>query len=190
VQEKNYKLHIPLKKEPPWTKESLEPFLKGYSTTYYHNFVVVKSDYFKYVFTIFFCGHINITGVKKKNDIFWALSTTLRLVGESFGEWLDLNRQYKIDNITFSGQCNDEFQLVKLYEKLKSTCSELKIRFNPDKFAGMTLRHPIKRGAVILFESGKFSIVGVRSKKQSKFILRVVLNEIYKHKECVITSIV
>lgn len=123
---------------------------------------LVKNNFFvlrqRYVYVIFFAGHVNITKLKSKKDVRRAQKILLLSVGSS----LSITTP-EIDNISASGVAKSgPINLFTLAKYLNER--NYKFRFNPHRFPGLNLR--IKTATFVIFTSGKFVLVGTKSKKE------------------------
>lgn len=119
------------------------------------NFFVFRSA--SYVYTIFYNGHVNATGLSSTRDIEDAQRELLSILDQPRLKALG----GKVDNITSSGSLpgQSRVNLIDLARRLKTL--NIKFRFNPHKFPGLSLK--LERATFIVFTSGKFVQVGSRS---------------------------
>ena len=119
------------------------------------------------IYQIFNSGHVNITGLKKSEDI-----------GSSIRELLSILQlpknsavSYRIDNMHASGVLNlhtKNFTLKHICDSLdrvKKQCDILSVRFEPTRFPGVFIKfltEESRRATVILFNSRKFVMVGLK----------------------------
>ena len=145
--------------------------LRGVSVKKYHNFLVARSEK-KIVYTIFnTSGFVNATGIKTKEECEEAkLFLTERLQCRA--------GIFKIDNICASGNFGREIDLLSV----KKTFLKLKhcFTFNPDQFAGASLKLHTTPGCMIIFSTGSFSILGVREEKDIENLYQQVETELIR----------
>ena len=120
-----------------------------------------------FVYQLFKKGHINLTGVRKVEDIERAISIIYNIIGIP----KIIASDYRIDNIQASGALN----LNSRHKSLKTICDNLnsvkdecnikKLSFESQRFPGAFIRYADERcrGTVILFNSRRFVLVGVKS---------------------------
>jgi TATA-box binding protein (TBP) (component of TFIID and TFIIIB) len=129
------------------------------------DFVVLRSHDRPFVFTYFRSGHVNVTGVPDFDDIDEAVYQALRSVGrntDDLREYPD-GQPIKVDNVQGSGSFGRRLNLMSLAEYLqgKGVARSAGFTYRPDKFHGLKIRRPGAPGGMIVFASGKFTIVGV-----------------------------
>jgi len=114
----------------------------------------------KFVYCIYFKGHVNITGLKNRGDVESSvkLLTLLPFVKSAFLK--------SIDNITCSGKLSEEnyswnISFAKYLKKLSET--DINIKFHPQVFPGAFLKFETQEGTIVFFATGKFNIVGCKS---------------------------
>lgn len=141
-----------------------------------HNYIVYKK---RFVYTIFYNkGYINCTKVPAYSHISKAI--------EEFCQIFRINRWeipggVKIDNTTSSGNFSHQLNLFELKNVIHENSIDLNTsfkappKFNPSYFPGLFLKYNC--GTIILFHSGKYTIVGAKCQRHSEFIF----NEVKKY---------
>lgn len=136
----------------------------------YHNFIVFKN---RFTYTIYYCGTINITGIKNYESIVEAFDHFKRL--------FDLKNDYFhsseaiIDNITGGGKFENRIKLQNI--KVKNT-DFVRFDYNNEIFPGGFLKFK-KLGTIVLFHSGSYAIIGVKHPNDLELIIRKTLKIIY-----------
>lgn len=137
------------------TKDSIFKKLDCPSLKTFHNFFVLRKQF---VYTIFWAGsYINVTKIPDYKDIEKAvdyISNILDIVP------IDI----KIHNICSSGSLEKNLQLRTLSQSLKS---EYRTSFNTHFFPALFLRRKFEP-TIVLFQNGKYSIIGAKSEEQSR----------------------
>ena len=119
------------------------------------NFFVVRE---KFVFIIFYKGHVNCTKLKDMDDI-----TQVRAFLKTQLPTLELKACSIIDNITASGRIRGtELNLFRFSTYLSQDGRPH--HYNPTCFPGLSTR--IGRVTFILFRSGKYIAIGAKSLQQ------------------------
>ena len=133
----------------------------------YNNFVVLKR---KHTFILFkpkfgaTISHLNITKIKNFSQIKKAIKEANKLLlGQLILSTLT------IDNITATHYLHKPVDLSQFYEVYSYTNL---ITFANDIFPGLHFKTPI--GTAIIFHTGKIIIVGCKSVKQIKKIIKIV----------------
>lgn len=140
------------------------------------NFFVLRS---KWVYVVFFKGHLNLTKLASTHHLGAAMDHFARLFVANTRRSIVITRP-RIDNITSSGslQSNRGVSLFSLCNYLRR--SGIKYRYNPHKFPGLNLR--IGGSTFVLFNSGKFVLVGTKSISQIKSATRCLKNVVDGHR--------
>jgi TATA-box binding protein (TBP) (component of TFIID and TFIIIB) len=137
---------------------------KGRSLSIKHNFVVYRHTY---VYTIFFnTGFINCTKVTNYPHISEAIKefcSDFKIVRKSVSKIV-------VDNTTSSGAFKQIINLYDLKAKINQE-TETQAHFNPTHFPGLFFRLHSK-GTIIVFASGKYTIVGAKWRKDVKLIFQ------------------
>ena len=136
------------------------------------NFFVLRC---KFVYIIFYTGHVNITGARDFDQVETAKCELIRIISNSL---ISINKTV-IDNICLSGSLNTSFDLITFADYLRSIDRDF--CFNPRRFPGLSVTS-IEResGTFLIFASGKFVLVGVKNEseiKQSKIWLTNTISE-------------
>jgi TATA-box binding protein (TBP) (component of TFIID and TFIIIB) len=130
----------------------------------------------KFYYTIFPSGFINITGIRKKQEIEEAINQIISHLQLTLAD-LKLQENgsvYCIDNITVTGALNitKKLNLAVLHCK---TITDCKTSYNNLHFPGLFLHFTGVKGTVLLFSSGKFNIVGLTCSKEIPRLLYKVI---------------
>lgn len=132
-----------------------------------HNFIVYKN---RFVYTIFYNkGYINCTKIPNYSGISEAISEFC----DTFGlTRQDLSSGITIDNTTSSGKFKHRLNLLELKHKIEQAdqYQEIRTKFNPSFFPGLFVKYHFL-GTIILFASGKYSVVGAKCQNQSEQIV-------------------
>ena len=134
------------------------------------NYCKVKEK--KYCYSVFKSGFINVTGIKHLHEIKPTIQKICKRIGSKTN---DLDKQtngaiYVIDNITVTGVlcvCGINLSFLHAHSSEKYTT-----KYNNLHFPGLFLKINNLIGTVILFQSGKFNIVGLKCFNQITPILR------------------
>lgn len=133
-----------------------------YITKRKKSFIILRLNQF--VYTCFLSGFINITGVKKLEYIHKAIDDLAFHLGISTKDFTE----FKIDNIHAS--CNiphtpSPVNINRLVQIL--SCKKVhfikEIRFNRQKFPGLTLR--TDKGSILWFSSNRILLTGCKSEQ-------------------------
>ena len=136
----------------------------------YSNYFVYRN---KFTFIVFYSGFVNVTGVKRCVDIIKARNLFLFEVRYK-NNFDDIG--VVVDNITASGNLHNFIDLRKIRTKLESKL--FRCRYRPEFFAGLFITSRNCRGTVILFHSGKYSIVGCRTKEEINLLCETILSAV------------
>ena len=122
----------------------------------HYNFCVIK-DKFTYIF--FHSGHINVCKLRKPEDLEQSVSLLLQLLAFNKN---DIIKKITIDNITIKGNFNCPFiPLNKLFNHLKTQNYQY-FHYDSLLFPAFYIYFKNIKGKVLLFRSGRFSIVGLK----------------------------
>ena len=156
---KNVKIHFKIRAEaiPTLIRGLLKNRISSHLVRH-GNLIVLK---YKFVFIIFeTSGFINATGIKSLEEIRKCLKV-FRII-------LNIRkrdiRNITVDNITASGNFDQQLNLYKIRQKIHANHNLQKsvlANYNRDIFPGLFLKYK-KIGTIILFSSGKYSIVGIK----------------------------
>lgn len=130
--------------------------------TSWGNFFVRRSNF---TYIIFLNGHINITGIRSFGQFEAVLDELSKVLGLRLPP---MELRLRVDNICSSGRTPLIFlPLQSLEEKLKEHLKRCYLRpfierldYQPDKFPALYLKTKI--GCILLFNSGKFVLVGYK----------------------------
>lgn len=138
-------------------------------------FVFKKSALCEPLFTYTFFptnGYINSTGLRSFANLSQCLAECAGVLHLSVADFHD----FKIDNITASGAFETALNLGPLtsfLQKCDYSCQ------SSNNFPGIVLRFP-GRGTILLFSSGKYTIVGLKCLHSGVLIVRAVRAAIQK----------
>jgi TATA-box binding protein (TBP) (component of TFIID and TFIIIB) len=123
----------------------------------HNNFVVVRDNYTYIIFPE--RGFINVTKIKRLDEI----KDLKKEIAKCFSLELSmLDEDVVIDNITAAGDFGKRINLYALQNFInKNTSSDFTVIFNRDFFPGAFCK-TYKYGTVMVFVSGKYSIVGAK----------------------------
>lgn len=139
--------------------------------THYHNFSVVRESF---VYSVFWsCGYINITKIRSFADINAAKTTILNILQLTPS---DLIRDYSLHNICASGSFSNRLDLEKL-TSIWSRKEGFRVRKNLSTFPALFVKCS-NLGTCVLFQSGKYSLVGVREEKNLVILLDHISRDI------------
>ena len=125
----------------------------------HRNFIVIRK---KFVYVAFSSGFINVSGIKNDSEVLESIANFAGILNTS----PRLFEDYTIDNITASGSFADKVNLSELSIK-NCDKSGLKIRYKPVYFPGAFIKSYPTGGTLIVFSSGKYTIVGVKSLREA-----------------------
>lgn len=169
---KNIKGHFKIPTIPyKYLKTRLEkyPFAK-----FTNNFCSLKVPNSTLSFIIFTkAKHVNITGVDSLTLFGEAPFLLAQIIRVSYTFFF--NTTCIVDNMTFSGSLNKLVNLSNLAKQL--TTKKIILRYNPAIFPGLCAKI-LGKGSILVFISGKYSIVGVKCKQQAQDILTIVKNAV------------
>lgn len=127
------------------------------------SFFVLRELDCKGVFVIFYSGHVNITRLTTLNEAKLACAAICRRLS------IVAPPPYTIDSIQASGRLNLGISVKKLksvcdaLSRRRQECSIQSVNFNAEKFPGAFVRSGKERGTALIFNSGKFVLVGAKS---------------------------
>ena len=129
----------------------------------YKNYIVLKNTFtyiiFKYNKNKI--NHINITKLKSKIDVLAAIKLIKKLLNIKI-------HFFSIDNIIATGFIGDKLNLQFIIEKKYFEV----MKYNNETFPGLFIKFEI--GTIILFSTGKFVCVGVKSEKNLKCLIQKI----------------
>ena len=150
-------IKVSFKARSPHIQRSLKDLCSSsaYVTKKDINFFVLRK---KFVFIVFFTGHINCTKLKSVDDLNNCLIEFEDFFPSHERETLELKAPI-IDNISASGDLLiPRVNLLNLAKFLQT--EQLKFRFNPEAFPGLCFR--VQPVSFTVFTSGKFIAVGAQ----------------------------
>jgi hypothetical protein len=145
---------------------------------WYHNFAVLRST--DHVYTIFFSGFVNATKISDLDRCIGAihhLQDLLHIEHETL-----VNGSYAVDNVSASGRFMSCIGLSAL-----KTTPRMHVRFNPDRFAGASVKYVGEVGTAVLFKSGCYIIVGSKNVDQVNSLFKLLKEELIGN-ACLLTS--
>lgn len=125
----------------------------------------LKLNHHTAVVTIYYKGHVNVTGVKSEQELDRVIEVVKRVPG------IEEILSCSIDNLTSTSvlECGSFFskaigfsQVIREIEK--DSCVET-VKYSSQKFPGAFVRFK-KNGTVTIFPSGKFNILGCRTEAE------------------------
>lgn len=136
-----------------------------YVTKRHRSFIVVRLEN-KAVYTCFFSGFINITGVKRVSDLENIIQQFAGYLGISQADFSPPQIDC-INSIFLTSKDSNLINLKKLAEIL-STEKNLgvkEIKYNRERFPGMTVK--TKQGTILLFPSFSILLTGTKSEEET-----------------------
>ena len=128
---------------------------------YCSSFFVLRWN--KFVYCVYYSGHINITGIETENNIAKSINHIVNVCN------ISETHSFKIDNITYSNTLKRN--IFDTYVSFEEFVSEIdvfdfiiSVQYSPQKFPGAFLR--TEKGTIIIFSSNKYTIVGTSSFKE------------------------
>lgn len=119
----------------------------------------LKIDNHDVVITIYYKGHINVTGIKKLSEI----SILWSIIGEIPG--IIKANKIKVDNITATSKLEvgnlrkQKYSFERILQLIEQSDEIKCVQYSSIKFPGAFIRVK-QRGTLVLFPSGKFNILG------------------------------
>jgi len=141
-------------------------YLKSFAKKITNTYIILKDKKNRYTYTMYRYNKtgnkhsrtINITGIKSFDLILHAVRTFQSLALDSFS-----CEQIRIDNSTASGLLSHKLDFVKL---AKAINNKYVLKHNLSLFPGAFIRLQNNNKNVILFPSGKFILVGCKSRTE------------------------
>lgn len=167
---KNVKGHFKI----PAVSEQLlkERLKKSDNIKFTNNFCSLKVNGSTLTYVIFYkAKYINVTGISSVallDESPYILAQILKLPYT-----LLFDVKCEVDNMTFSGTFGKCLNLSEIARKLQA--KNFTLRYNPTVFPGLYIKIP-PRGSILVFISGKYSIIGVTCKNQAQEIVTIVQN--------------
>ena len=120
-----------------------------------------------FIYQIFKSGHINLTNVRRVQEIEKAIAIIYRIIGIP----KILEKEFRIDNIQATGRLNlytRDRSLKSICDRLSQLGSDCNIRnlsFEPQRFPGAFIKYQDGnvKATIILFNSRRFVLVGLNS---------------------------
>jgi len=135
-----------------------------------------------FVFSVYYSGHFNVTGLRNTSEIKKVKSVILSQI-------IGVTKIHKItiDNITCTSKLNKtvytwEESFVNYLQRLEVQNSFDIIQYSPQTFPGAFLK-TLNTGTIIFFATGKFNIVGCSSEKEIKTLLLKFLRSVKNIKQ-------
>lgn len=143
------------------------------SIKHYHNFSILRSTY---VYSIFWnCGYVNITKIPSMCEISRATENILSLLRVPTSDLLKTD----IHNICASGKFSEKLNLSVIKDKLSKEGS-LQVNRNLSAFPALFVKCS-SLGTCVLFQNGKYSLVGVNSTSKLSLLLKIITDKIQEH---------
>ena len=171
----HYKIHFRIIEKERFSKGNCICTKKNFLN--HKNFCIFKNKLFTYI--VFHSGFINIVGIRERSHCLTAVAlfTILFKVSPEI-----INKKlFEIDNITAKGNLLMKLDLRHLYCYIKKY-TKFAANYNPLHFCALYLALT-EKGKVLLFSSGKISIVGTQCLSQLEEIrlhLCVLMNNYMK----------
>lgn len=153
------------------TKSSFERVLSSQklapkSVEYHSNFAVIRYFNIKFVYIIFYSGHVNCTGISNLKSIPLAVN----LFKETYSIPIS---SFKVKAIAATSELESLISHRHIYSLLQKSTSDIRISIVSNKFVGLMFRFKIG-GSVQIFYSGKVNFLGARDLHHLKFMSDVV----------------
>lgn len=137
-------------------RESKHLLINNHCIVNYSNYSVLR-DIFVYI--IFWSGnYVNITKIRKECDIAKAVKHFKTLIK------CDSETKTTIHNICASGIFKKKHNLKLLHGYMKENENNARVKFNQNVFPALYVKY--SNGTCIIFQNGKYTIVGCKSRKQ------------------------
>jgi TATA-box binding protein (TBP) (component of TFIID and TFIIIB) len=124
------------------------------------------------VYTIFQGGHINVTKIRKYQDLRSAINI--------FCEILSIDRKlisgFKVDNISAHARLRTQrinLRKLRYTPSMKELYLDLKVHYNPERFPCVHLKFP-DGGCAGVFKNGQLTFVGAKTSRYLYFMANVV----------------
>lgn len=130
----------------------------------HNNFVILRSTDHAFVYTIFDSGFINCTGSTSLVSVPEAIKYAKEIIFKGKAEI----HAFKIDTITGCCHYGEPIRLssIKCIPKLSVDGADgnyYRISFNPEAFAGLTIRFLAHKGTLNVFSTGQIVIIGAKN---------------------------
>ena len=141
----------------------------------HNNFVILRSKSHTFVYTVFDSGFINCTGSKSLESI----PEAIKYVKETIFKGKVEIYAFKIDTITGCSHYGRSIRLssIKCVPKLSADGADddlvYRISFNPESFAGLTIRFPGQKGTLNVFSTGQIVIIGAQNSQDMLKVYRM-----------------
>lgn len=109
-------------------------------------------------------NHVNITGIKREDDIESAINVLEHTIGKSI-------LSHVIDNITATYNVSHSLNLDEIIHKFKQ------VKYNAERFPGMFIKCS-KGGNAIIFHSGKIVLLGCKTRNEIWNVIDYVLERV------------
>lgn len=143
-------------------------------------FKLLKHQTQKIIFTVYYKGHINVTGIKSYKEIVQIKKVLLLIPG------IKQLYNYTVDNITATGNLYHSFFHYPFSKVLHTIINnkaieQYSIKYSPQTFPGAFIKIKNNRGTCVLFPSGKFNILGCQNKEQIDFIVTKIKKSLHNY---------
>lgn len=147
------------------------PFIRAKTLTitkFGTSFFIIRHKHL--VFSVYYSGHINVTGVKQYKDFFYAFHYLKKVL------CIQTLQRFSVDNITFtsqiSKQCITQFgSFIDYLLTLESNNQVSTVKYSSQKFPGAFIKiKTCTKATIILFSSGKYNIVGCNTLSDLKLV--------------------
>ena len=146
--------------------------IRPLKVNYHANFAVVRYKNVKFVYIIFYSGHINCTGIASIELVNLAVHLFKR-------SYITSISSFKVKAIAATAKLDRGLTPVELDKLVHISSCEVRISLPNNKFAGLMLRFQ-GGGSAQVFYSGKVNFLGARSLSHLKFMCNFVVAIITK----------
>lgn len=155
------------------------------------NFCILKNNFIYTIFKYNKVNTINITKLKNKIEIYKSINNLLNIFDLSINTlkpyvYKNKRKLFIVDNIScFSFILNFTYSLKDLYQYIRKNVinTNLICSFKYSYlFKCITLSHKRFKGKLLLYKSGKFTILGVKNYKSLLKLKNYLVNFIYNYK--------
>lgn len=141
------------------TKTSFETALSNQNTTpqsinYHSNFAVIRYHNTKFVYIIFYSGHVNCTGIANLHSI----KQAVKLFKDTYSLPI---RSFKVKAIAATSTLKTIIRHDDIEHLLNKSTHDVKISVVSNRFVGLMFRFR-EGGSVQIFYSGKVNFLGAR----------------------------
>ncbi|KAK1935988.1 TATA-box binding protein [Babesia divergens] len=116
---------------------------------------------------VFRTGRLMVTGSRTVEHAILGAKRMAKLIRRELGEEI-LFKEFKVENIIATFNCNVPIRLERLYDEHKAFCN-----YEPELFAGLVYRFALREreeAVLLIFVSGNVIVTGCRSLEEIRFI--------------------